>query len=337
MRRYGQPAHITAGGRTLVIVLHNVCDPVESRRLIPSLVQLRDSVADARLGCAAVVRDLAAQWMERVNSISLPLVSRYLQSLAFSTTLVASIYHQAPWVGRFRARVRHLRTLYRDQVVLHYAPQVTEDWIPELLLQICRNERDCLAEKFGQPLPRLLRVFLLADARHVSRIFCEDHAGVAFPTANSILLGADDRLVGTVRHELSHLFAAHWCLYAPPLFNEGLAVLMATPHARPFIHLMAETALDQGEVHACDLLDSGQFYSTESMGWRYLAAGSFIDFLTDRVGWEQFRAMYRTSRATPLKILLESHVGLNLNDIMEEWRKHVRRQLQLRIPWKHAA
>ncbi|HEX5102721.1 MAG TPA: hypothetical protein VFV87_02860 [Pirellulaceae bacterium] len=225
----------------------------------------------------------------------------------------------APWVQPFIREVWQFRTARRREVVLHYAPELEREFIPETLLLLSKEELTSLARKFGFRLPRV-NVFLFSSIGCVTEIFGPEYAGLALPAFNAIVVGEHDTVSEHVRHELVHLFASRWNLFAPPLLTEGLAVHLQQVWCGYPIATLFRRFGSRSEWTLRSLLDRNFFFDRTYRHACYMIAGSFTSFLIDEFGWDAYRRLYRWSRPHLVEWAFRRSLGVSFDEAESRWR-----------------
>jgi hypothetical protein len=227
-----------------------------------------------------------------------------------------------PWLDAFLREVWRFRTVRRREVVLHYAPELMHDLVPEMLLLRWREELKLLERKFGFRISRV-NVFLFSAVGCVTEIFGPPYAGLALPEFRTIVVGDHENVHEHVRHELVHLFAARWNLHAPPLLAEGLAVHLQQQWCGYPIATFVRRFGSRSEWTLCRLLDPRFFFSSEYRHACYMIAGSFTGFLIDEFGWDAYRTLYRWCRPHLMKWAFKSTLGVSFEEAEARWRKRL--------------
>jgi hypothetical protein len=198
--------------------------------------------------------------------------------------------------------------------VLHYEAGLEGRWDLAVLQQRCEAELDDLTERFGFPLRRRLVVFLFANWKDISKVFGPQYVGTALVEANAVVLADHADIRVSLRHELTHLFAARWNRRAPPLLEEGLATwLPGTKWGRPVDWLVGQLLSDSEPVLP-DLLRREFFFSSRYRSACYILAGSFTGFLIRRFGWDRYRTLYRKAGPVRFAATFKRVCGLTLEE-----------------------
>jgi hypothetical protein len=225
-----------------------------------------------------------------------------------------------PWLGAFIREVWRYRTTRRHEIVLHYAPELRHEIIPEMLLLQSRAELKALERKFGFRLPRV-SVFLFPAVGCVMEVFGPQCAALALPSFNAIVVGDRENSEEDVRHELVHLFAYRWNAHAPPLLCEGLAMhLQQRWQSQPIATLVRRFG-SRSEWTLRSLLDRSFFFDAAYRHACYIIAGSFSGFLIDEFGWDVYRRLYRSCRPHLVEWAFRRSLGIAFEEAESRWRK----------------
>jgi hypothetical protein len=240
------------------------------------------------------------------------------------TALVAVPYGwRFRWLLRFCRHVQRFATIENPRIVLHYDPQLKRGENLSDLLQSCQKELDNLAGWFGSPLRGRLTVFLFTHWKDISAIFGPGYAGTALFQANAIVLANDNRVPEVLRHELTHLFAFRWSLFAPPLLSEGIAVWLQGCFWGRSIDDEARTLILRGSPRLSRLLRSRFFFAEPQRRSCYILAGSFTGFLIRRYGWDRYRKLYRGCDGFRFAARFQKCFGISLAKADWQWRNEV--------------
>ncbi len=249
-------------------------------------------------------------WRGRCDSIWR--VHRFVASRAFSGW-------NYPWLGAFIREVWRFRTARGRAAVLHYAPELGHEVMPEILLVQWSDELKALEKTFGFRLPRV-SVFLFQAVGCVTEIFGPRYGGLALPAFNAIVVGEHPNSQEDVRHELVHLFASRWNLHAPPLLAEGLAVhLQKRWRGYPIATFMRRFG-SRSEWTLASLFDESIFFDNTFRQACYVIAGSFSGFLIDEFGWDAYRTLYRSCGPNVEETAFRRSLGISLAEAESRWR-----------------
>jgi hypothetical protein len=246
---------------------------------------------------------------------SLLRVRRFVLSPAF-------LYRNDQWLRPFVREVWRFRTHYRREIVLHYAPELMHDLVPEMLLLRWKDELKSLEAKFGFRLPRV-NVFLFAAAGCISELFGPRYGGLALPTFNSIVVADHANDHEDVRHEFVHLFAARWNLFAPPLLTEGLAMHLQQQWQGFPIATLVRRFGNRSEWTLRSLLDQSFFFDKPYRHACYVIAGSFTGFLIDEFGWDAYRRLYGWCRPQLVEWAFKRSLGVSFDEAETRWRSQL--------------
>lgn len=227
------------------------------------------------------------------------------------------------WLWRFCRHVQRFATIENPRIVLHYDPQLKRGENLSDFLQSCDKELDNLAGWFGSPLRGRLTIFLFAHWKDISAIFGPGYAGTALFQANAIVVANDNRVPEVLRHELTHLFAFRWSLFAPPLLSEGIAVWLQGCFWGRSIDDEARTLILRGSPRLSRLLRSRFFFAEPQRGSCYVLAGSFTGFLIRRYGWDRYRKLYRGCDGFRFAARFQKCFGISLAKADWQWRNEV--------------
>jgi hypothetical protein len=147
---------------------------------------------------------------------------------------------------------------------------------------------------------------------------------MAYPIANAVLLAADTSLDELLRHELAHLFAARWNLWAPPLLQEGLAVWWQRAREGRPVECLAEPGPAGRSLVRTFQQEWKPFDRTPTAQARtdacYLLAGYFTDFLIHRFGWERYEQLYRRASVRKFASQFRRVLGVSVADAEKQCR-----------------
>jgi hypothetical protein len=224
------------------------------------------------------------------------------------------------WVRPFIRAVWDFRTVRGGRVTLHYSQSLDRNIAPQLLLVAYHDELERLQAKFGFRLRRV-NVFLFRTFLPITDIFGPEYGALAEYSSNSIMVGDHPNVDEDIRHELVHLFAGRWNLYAPPLLAEGLAVHLQQRWAGHSIARLARRVGSRSEWSLRDLLNRTFFFSRAYRNACYLIAGSFTGFLIDEFGWAAYRKLYRCCRPYLVEWAFKRSLGVSLEEAEAQWRR----------------
>jgi hypothetical protein len=226
-------------------------------------------------------------------------------------------------LGSLVWRVWRFRTLTGPRFVLHYAAELEARCDLPVLRQRLEAELDDLTDLFGFPLRGRPVVFFFSSYKALPPLAGTGKHGLAIIPANAICLAADTNLRVMMRHELAHLFAAHWRLLAPGLLFEGLPTwLQGTWGGRP-LDGKAAALLRNGGVPLSSLLGRQPFLKGPRRSTCYVLAGSFTGFLVRRFGWDRYRTLYRKAGLVRFAATFRKVLGLSLAEAERQWRDEV--------------
>jgi hypothetical protein len=234
------------------------------------------------------------------------------------------------WVWRFTRQVRRFQTARAGRIILHYAPELNDKWHLPTLLQRCQVELGRLTNRFGFPLRGRAVVFLFASCRDIGAIFGPPYGGAALSLANAIVIGNDNNIQRSMRHEFVHLFSAHWSRYAPPLLSEGLSVWLEESVWLPEESMWRQAideearALLRNRSPKIPLLVEREFFFAEPHRHAcYVLAGSFTGFLLRRYGWQQYRQLFCLCNGIGFPAKFETCFGVSLEKAEWQWRNEI--------------
>jgi hypothetical protein len=221
------------------------------------------------------------------------------------------------WLWRLSRRVVSFRTLTSDRVSLLFPAGLDEAINLQEVIRWSVSDLDDLSQRFGTRLRRRLTVVLFSSHRDITADFGRPMGGTALVQATAVVLGVDCPLREALRHELAHLFAFRWNMWAPPLIQEGLAVWLqkTTPH-------QTDPAEDTGSALPFDtdpslLLDPHYFFASDRMHVCYALAGGFTGFLIRRFGWDHYRRFYSQANHLNFREVFHENFALSYE---EAWR-----------------
>jgi hypothetical protein len=226
------------------------------------------------------------------------------------------------WLRPFIREVWRFRTTHRREVVLHYAPELMHDIVPEMLLLRWKDELKSLEAKFHFRLSRV-NVFLFSAVGCIKEMFGPEYGALALPSFNAIVVGDHANDHEDVRHELVHLFAARWNVNAPPLLTEGLAVHLQQLCCGYPIATLVRRFGSRSEWALSSLFDRTFFYKSSYRHACYMIAGSFTGFLIDEFGWDAYRTLYRTCQPHLVEWAFQRSLGVSFGEAEARWRKQL--------------
>jgi hypothetical protein len=235
----------------------------------------------------------------------------------FREPLIA-LAKSSAWPPGFATAIRGFESKTGRTVKLRFAPDVADDWLPELLLLRCESELAHVTSWFGAPLSGRVGVYVFDNECGLPPIHGRKHGGFALVGDNSVAVTAGASFDEIIRHELAHLFADRWNRFAPPLVSEGLAMCAQRTVRGVPLQFAARTIVASGQPRLLPLLNSAAFY--DEMHTSYLAAGSFSDFLLRRYGWFTYQTFYRSLQWHPFCVSFERHFGLTIEAAESQWR-----------------
>jgi hypothetical protein len=227
------------------------------------------------------------------------------------------------WLWQFARSVSKFHTVREGPITLHYAPELADGWDLSIIRRRCASEFDHVRQHFPNSPGQRAVVYLFATWKDIQNIFGRHYGGTALTAANAIVIGYDNYIQESMRHEFAHLFSTRWNRYAPPLLSEGLSgVLQGTKWGRPF-DVAVHSVLCQ-TFTISELLNGKSFFSEpHRTAACYIAAGSFTGFLIRRFGWEKFQRLYCDCTAQNFKTKFEEHFGVLLEQAETQWRSEV--------------
>lgn len=251
------------------------------------------------------------------------LVSLFVSVTALMAAFVVLCGWRHPWLWRFSRQVRRFLTAENTRIVLHYEPELEGGETISALLQSCQLELDDLTRWFGFPLRGRVTVYLFARWQNIRAIFGPNYRGTAIFRANAIIIARDNYVPVLMRHELVHLFAARWNIFAPPLLSEGLAVYLQGVIWEQPIGAAVLPLLRQGVPKLPSLLRSKYFFAEPQRRSCYTLAGSFTGFLIRRFGWDRYRRLYRRCDGFRFRAKFRKCIGVSLEEAEWQWRNEV--------------
>ncbi len=147
---------------------------------------------------------------------------------------------------------------------------------------------------------RKITSYIFKSREQKRRLFGAGNADVAKPWMNMIFLNYSD-INQTVKHELAHLFSAHFGV-SPfklsadfnPALLEGFAVAVENNFDNYNIDYIAKLAYDSDYKYPIKVLFSGFKFYTQTPLISYTYAGSFIKYLMDKYGVSKLEKLYHT-------------------------------------------
>jgi len=184
-----------------------------------------------------------------------------------------------------------------------------------------------ICDFLGVSFDRRVNFFLFPDAP--SKRWCIGHQGdgLAFDTTIAEIYNEETRV--DPAHELTHIVASQ--IGSPPaLMNEGLAVYMQRDHKWDDQHIdtTASELLLKGKLVPVDeLIRRNEIGSRPDDGEvAYPQSASFVKFIIDRYGREQFLKLYAGLRvgADDNATRFSNILGVELGVAEREWKKSLR-------------
>lgn len=156
-------------------------------------------------------------------------------------------------------------------------------------------------------------------------------AGVAFPSARTVLIRADgEDPFQVLRHELAHL-ALHGRVRGrvPLWFDEGYAVVAAGEFTR-LARLGLNITVARGRVPGLDQLNNGLRSDRSTADAAYALAGSAVAYLADRTATRNLQpVLERLEQGIGFDSAVLLSTGLNAGRFEEAWLKAVKRRYGL--------
>ena len=142
--------------------------------------------------------------------------------------------------------------------------------------------------------------FVFYNSDQKGELFGSRNADVAKPWLNQIYVSLDS-WDGTLKHELAHCFssvfgtgifklASGW----NPALIEGVAEAATAQYDENTIHFMAALAYNSGYKVDMNYLFTKVGFFSQASTTSYIFAGSFIRYLVDKYGVEEFKKYYAT-------------------------------------------
>ena len=195
---------------------------------------------------------------------------------------------------RFSRRIVSFRTVSSDRVSVLFPADLDGRIDFTEVMRLAGLDLDDLAQRFGFRLRRRLTIVVVPSHQDLTADSLGGLRGTAcWAPATAVILAFDCSFRDSLRHELTHLFAARWNTYPPPLIQEGLAMwLKDTDPER------TNTAEDMRLIRRFNtdpslLLDARYFFAPDRLHETYAVAGVFTGFLVRRFGWDRYRKFYR--------------------------------------------
>jgi hypothetical protein len=224
---------------------------------------------------------------------------------------------------KFAWRVREFYSARAGRVRLRFSPELSGRWDLQLVLACCRQEFERLATTFADVRVRRCAVFLFPSAKEIGQAYGRVVGGFALPAERVVVIGIDDFLRESLRHELVHLFAGEWNPHPPLLLQEGLAVHLQGSRYGQALDKSAIYCLGAGRRRLTSLLEEGKFFCDARRHANYTVAGSFTGFLIRRFGWQKYRLLYRAATAKNFESTFQSVFSLTLEEAEAQWRSEL--------------
>jgi hypothetical protein len=222
------------------------------------------------------------------------------------------------WLWRVSRRVVGFRTVTSARVSILFPAGLDEAIELQEIIRWAETDVDDLSQRFGIRLPRRLTVVLTSSHQDLTDDFRRPMGGTALMPANAVVLAADCALRELLRHELAHLFAYRWSMYAPHLLQEGLAVWLegtAPDDTDPAEFMDSVLTSDRDPL---SMLDRTYFFAPSRIHLSYALAGRFTGFLVRHFGWDHYRRFYRKADRWTFRSSFKKQFGMSFE---AAWRR----------------
>jgi hypothetical protein len=258
-------------------------------------------------------------WGESVTD--LPVLLLALVAFRLIAWGVHGEWQPSLWLWRLSRRVRGFRAVSGDRVTLLCPAGLDRVLDFQEIIRWSEADLDDLSQRFGIQMRRRLTVVLFPRHEDLSADFGRPMGGTVVVDANAVVIAADHPLRRVIRHELVHLFAARWNMWAPPLLQEGLAVwLERTEQDGAPTREDAGRLLCRSYIALAPLLDHRYFFSAANIHRCYALAGGFTGFLIRRFGWDGYRDYYRKADRSTFRARFKRQFGISLEGAWQRWR-----------------
>ncbi len=224
-----------------------------------------------------------------------------------------------------------------DDVTLHW--YYGGDEFAHLLLDICNEAIEMLAEDVGTRLDRRIQVYVYRspeDLRGAMIYPQEWTGGVAFVDYSIVAIGIGPGDLGwgvrALRHELTHL-VVHTTTFSPygvlpRWLDEGLATHMEAEQPSHTFTAILVHAVEQDELISLRTLN-GPFSSDTTKAYlSYAQSLSVVRYLLDAYGTDpMYRLLMLLEEGETIDSALQQSYGKDLDDIEAEWRTVLRKQV----------
>jgi hypothetical protein len=261
---------------------------------------------------------LLVHWVEPGWPV-LPLLLFWLLAILVGSTLSNGLFYGVWrgqfWLWRFCRRVLRFRTFSSGSVVVYYPSGLDATIDFAAVAQVAESELADITEQFGFSLGRRLALVAFPSSDDLAAIFGRPMGGTALVTGTAVVLATDGSLREGLRHELVHLFAARWNLFAPPLLQEGLATWLQSDVRYAGFAPDAGCLLGRRPTDLEPLLGYKTFFAEADQHRCYALAADFTGYLIRRYGWERYRQFYRKCKSDGegLRDCFVKHFGLTLD------------------------
>jgi hypothetical protein len=230
------------------------------------------------------------------------------------------------WAEKYRhgAKIPPFEVLSTEHFVFYVLPDSPAERDIEVIQSRREQSMKEICTFLGVRLDKPINFFLFPDAP--SKRWCMSHQGdgLAFDTTIAEIYNEDTHV--DPAHELTHIVASR--IGSPPaLLNEGLAVYMQDGHKwnDEHVDVTARGLLREGKLTPLtELIKRTEIGSRPDDGKvAYPQSASFVKFLIDRYGREQFLELYGNLNAGAEDNVsrFRNVIGVELESVGQEWRE----------------
>jgi hypothetical protein len=218
------------------------------------------------------------------------------------------------YLWKFSRRIVGFRTVSSHRATVLFPAGLDERIDFTEVIRLASLDLDDLAQRFGFRLRRRLTIIVVPSHQDLTEDFGRPMGGTVLVHGNAVVLVADCSFPDSLRHELTHLFAARWNTGPPPLIQEGLAVWLQETDPD-----WTDTAEELRLIRRFNtdpslLLDHHYFFAPDRQQDTYAMAGVFTGFLLRRFGWDRYRKFYRWTDRWTFRVRFKRYYGMSLEE-----------------------
>jgi len=258
---------------------------------------------------------LSFEWRETLPAV-------YVVFLLLFVSVLAQVVY---WGVRVRKAFLRTRSYEGSRVDIMYErniPLSSDELIQMAEQTLCQAELELESSVREVPKPTAV---IVSDVSYFRLLGVKkiDFGGKAWIEGNSIYVVYNENretLEYILRHEWTHLITGQWSRKASPLFSEGISEVIAHLHdLDPLHHTALRHKFAYASISLIEILKQDSFYESEWRRINYDLAGSFVAFLLDRGGLEQFRGFYCLLNDRKVNEAFQQVYGCSLAQMEAEW------------------